>query len=187
MQRCVTRSALALLALFTCAACVTTPKAPAAPEFGLRLSPASLGRELSLSQRITVVRGDDRKSFDAQLEADASAVRIAAVAMGHTVATLTWDGKSLEQKVSTHVPPAVTAARILSDVQLAWWPAEAIRAGLPAGYSLEEGANSRVVTEAGAPFASVSYEGTAPAWRFVKLTQARYGYVLEIESVEAAP
>ena len=184
MQRRVTFS---LVALFTCAACVTTPKPAPAPEFGLRLSPASLGRELSLSQRITVVRGEDRKSFDAQLEADASAVRIAAVAMGHTVASLTWDGKSLEQKVSTHVPAAVTASRILSDVQLAWWPAAAVRAGLPAGFTLEESANSRVVTEAGSPFASVTYEGTAPAWRFVKLTQQRYGYVLEIESVEAAP
>lgn len=181
MQRRLSTTLLALLV----ASCVTTPKPPPAPEFGLRLSPASLGRELSLSQRITVVRGDDRKSFDAQLEADAASVRVAAVAMGHTVAQLSWDGKSLEKKVSTHVPPAVTAERILSDVQLAWWPAEAIRAGLPAGYTLEETPTSRVVTEQGAPFASVTYEGTAPAWKFVRLTQQRYGYVLEIESVEA--
>ena len=174
-----------VLALWV-AGCVTTPKPPAEAEFGLRLSPASLGRELLLSQRITVVRGEERRSFDAQLEADAKSVRIAAVAMGQTIASLVWDGKSLEQHVSTHVPAAVTAARILSDVQLAWWPAEAVRAGLPAGYSLEEGSGTRVVTDEGAPFASVTYEGTGPAWKFVRLTQQKYGYVLEIESVDAS-
>lgn len=151
-------------------------------EFGLRLSPASLGRELQLAQRVTVVRGEERKSFDAQLEVDASSVRIAAVAMGQTIASLVWDGKTLEERVSAHVPPAVTASRILSDVQLAWWPAEAIRAGLPSGFSLEDGAAGRVLMRDGAVFASVTYEGS----RLVRLTHHRFGYVLEIESVEAS-
>ena len=170
------------------AGCVTAPRPRPDPEFGLRLSPASLGRELQLSQRVTVVvPGQERRSFDAQLEVDSGAVRIAAVALGQTIATLTWDGKTLDQSVSTHVPPAVTASRILSDVQLAWWPSEAIRGGLPAGFSLEEAAGTRALSERGAPFASVTYEGTAPAWSHVRLTQQRYGYVLDIESVEASP
>ena len=172
--------------LLVSAGCVTTPKPRSDREFGLRLSPASLGRELQLSQRVTVVRGEERKSFDAQLEVDASAVRIAAVAMGQTIASLAWDGKTLEERVSVHVPPSVTAARILSDVQLAWWPAEAIRAGLPAGFSLDEVGANRTLTENGAPFASVNYEGAAPAWRLVRLAHHRFGYLLEIESVEAA-
>lgn len=176
-----------LIAVLLASGCVTTPRPPAEAEFGLRLSPASLGRELQLSQRVTVVRGDERRSFDAQLEVDGSAVRIAAVAMGQRVATLVWDGTTLVHEVSVHVPPSVTASRILSDVQLAWWPAEAIRAGLPAGYALEEVKGTRVVTQAGRAFASVSYEGAAPAWKLVRLTQPRFGYVLEIESVEAAP
>ena len=176
-----------LIALVFTAACVTTPRPVPEAEFGLRLPPASLGRELQLSQRVTVVRKGERRSFDAQLEVDASTVRIAAVAMGQTVATLTWDGKSLEQKVSTHVPEAITAARILSDVQLAWWPVQAIRDGLPPGYLIEEGKGSRSVTQNGVPFASVTYEGSAPAWSHVLLNQQRYGYLLDIESVEAAP
>lgn len=176
-----------LIVFLLVSGCVTTPKPLVEAEFGLRLSPASLGRELQLFQRVTVVRGQERRSFDAQLEVDGSAVRIAAVAMGQTVATLVWDGVRLEQKVSVHVPPSVTASRILSDVQLAWWPAEAIKAGLPAGYALEEAKGTRVVTQDGRAFASVAYEGAAPAWKIVRLTQQRYGYVLEIESVEAAP
>lgn len=175
-----------LTALLFLAGCVTTPKPPPPPpEFGLRLSPASLGRELSLTQRITVSHGELRRSFDAQLEADASAVRVAAVALGQTVATLTWDGQTLDQRVSQHVPEVVTAARILSDVQLAWWPADAIRAGLPAGFRLEEQGVTRTLLEREAPFATVTYEGEAPAWRHVRLAHHRYGYQLDIESVEA--
>ena len=179
------RAGLILLLLAT--GCVTPPRPRPQVEFGLRLSPASLGRELQLSQRITVVRGEERRSFDAQLEVDASAVRIAAVAMGQTIASLSFDGKSLEQRVTSHVPPAVTAARILSDVQLAWWPADAIRQGLPAGFSLEEEGGTRSLLDHGALFAQVSYEGTPPAWTRVRLTQVRFGYLLEIESVEATP
>lgn len=179
-------SAAALLGLFLCG-CVTTPRPPPPPaEFTLRLSPASLGRELQLVQRITVIRGEERRSFDAQLEADAAAVRIAAVAMGQTVASLRWDGVTFEQQVSPHVPPAVTAERILSDVQLAWWPADAIRAGLLAGFTLEEAGATRVLHHDGAPWATVRYEGTAPAWRHVRLEHAHYGYALDIESVEAS-
>lgn len=176
-----------LILLFALVGCVTVPRPVPEPEFGLRLAPAALGRELALSQRVTVIRGEQRKSFDAQLEVDSSSVRIAAVAMGQTIATLSWDGKELAQNVSVHVPPAVTASRILSDVQLAWWPADAIRAGLPAGFSLADSEGARVVTQHGAAFASVAYEGTAPAFRHVVLTHQRFGYVLDIESVETLP
>lgn len=167
--------------------CITTPK-PMPTEEGLvlRLSPASLGRELQLSQRITVLRGDVRRSFDAQLEVDATAVRIAAVALGQTIASLNWDGKVFEQRVSAHVPDAVNAARILSDVQLAWWPADAIRAALPQDYELTESAGSRTILHRGSAFASLTYEGHPPAWAHVRLTHQKYGYVLDIESTEVS-
>lgn len=169
------------------AACVTTPPPPKPGDFLLKLSPASLGRELQLAQRITVARGADRKTFEAQLEVDAAAVRIAAVTLGQTVASLTWNGSTLDQQVSTHVPEAITAERILSDVQLAWWPADVIRGALPAGYALEEAEGRRTLSHDGAPVATITYTGAGPVWNRVRLAHARYGYELDIESVELAP
>lgn len=172
-----------LISLLLIAGCVTAPRPPPAPpEFGLRLPPASLGRELALSQRITVTRDGERRSFDAQLEADAAEVRLAAVAMGQTIASLRWDGHQLEERVSVHVPPVVTAARILSDVQLALWPLAAIRAALPPGFSLDEAAGARRLLDRGAPFATVTQVGEG----HLRLVHHRYGYQLDIESVEAA-
>lgn len=167
--------------------CVTTPRPPPVQEFTLRLSPAALGRELQLMQRISMVRGDLRRSFEAQLEIDASEVRVAALALGQTIATLRWDGQKFEQKVSTYVPEVVTAERIITDIQLAWWPEQVVREGLPSGFSLLTDGGVRELRFDGAPFASVHYEGTAPAWSRVILSHHRYGYTLEIESVEAAP
>jgi hypothetical protein len=167
--------------------CVTARPAPPPGELLLKLSPRSLGRELQLSQRITVLRGAERKTFEAQLEVDEVSVRIAALALGQTVASLTWDGKQLAQQVSTQVPAAITADRILSDVQLAWWPTDAIRAALPARYALDESGARRVLKYDGVRTAQIDYTGTAPAWSRVHLTQLRHGYELDIESVELAP
>lgn len=173
-----------LMLLLACAAAPRVPAPELVDDFRLRLSPASLGSELQLSQRITLIRGDERRSFEAQFEADPRSVRIAAVAMGQTVASLSWDGSSFEHRSSAHLPSVVTPARILSDVQLAWWPAKALQGGLPAGYSLQETEGQRSVLHHGIPFASVSYQGTGPAWSHVRLTHHRDGYALDIESVE---
>lgn len=179
------RRGLILLALAVTSACVTAPKPkPDADDLLLKLSPKSLGRELQLAQRITVVRGAERKTFDAQIEVDAAEVRIAAVALGQTVASLKWDGVKLDKQVSTHVPDAITADRILSDVQLAWWPADAIRAALPGGYALDDAPAQRTLSRNGEGLARIDYVGTAPAWAHVKLSHLKYGYELDIESVD---
>lgn len=167
--------------------CVTTPPPAPPPELTLRLPPAALGAELSLAQRITVVRRGERQGFDALLEADASAVRVAALALGQRVASLSWDGTTFDAQVASQVPPAITAPRILTDVQLAWWPAAAVEAGLPPDFALEVSAAGRTLRRGGATVAIVTYEGTAPAWRRVTLQHVERGYTLEIDSVEQAP
>ena len=174
------------LALLLVAGCATVPKqAPDTGALQLQLSPASYGGELELSQRITVTRDGSTRAFDAQLEVDAEFVRIAALAMGQTFASMQWNGQTLEKKVSTHVPSAVTAERILSDVQLAWWPLGAVQGGLPPGWTVEEADGERLLKDRGALVARITYTGTGPAFPHVRLEHVRYGYVLDIDSVSA--
>jgi len=173
----------------TLGACVTARPIPAsgAPTEGLllALSPASLGRELHLAQRVTVFRGSSTWAFDAQLEADSSEVLLAAFALGQTVARLRWDGHALEETHSERTPDVITPARILSDVQLAFWPADAVRAGLSPGFSLEEKPGERLVRRDGVPFVTVRWLDETPSSSRVELTHLTFGYRLVIESKEA--
>lgn len=171
------------------AACVSVPRSsPSATEWSLRLSPASLGHELHLAQRITFVRGEEQRQVDAQLEIDAQSVRLAAVAMGQTVASLSWDGAVLKEQRSALVPDALSGSRILNDVQLALWPADVIRAELPSDYWLEEKPRERVLRLGESSIiASVQYDGGARPWARMRIAHVRYGYQLEIDSVELEP
>jgi hypothetical protein len=173
----------AALVLAGCAPALVAP--PGVAELELHLAPAALGRQLQLTQRVTGTWGRDRGSFEVLFEVDAEAVRIAAVALGRTALWLTWDGSTLRQEASRWLPPGITAARILSDVQLAWWPVAVIRDALPPGLALQESpAGERRLLRDDRVLVTVAYEGTPPAWRHVVLRHLGLGYQLDIESVE---
>jgi len=129
--------------------------APAA--FVLHLSPASLGRELALQQQLRFRSGQDQRTFDALLEADAKEVRLDIQATGQSALRLRWDGQRLEQHRATWLPKSVRGEQILGDLQLANWPVPAIRAGLPAGWSLVEDGDSRRLRNGDTTVAIVRY------------------------------
>lgn len=168
-------------------ACATPPTPPPAardPGALLALPPAALGGELHLAQRVTFTRGETSMTFDAQLEADPSTLRLAAFALGQTVAKLTWDGVRLEETHSQRVPDAVSPAHIMSDVQLAFWPEASVRAGLPAGYALQVSPARRLVLHDGQPFIDVRYDGAGPAFPRIAIDHVAHGFRLVIESAE---
>jgi hypothetical protein len=176
----------AFIASVVLGACVTAPRpVERNNEVLFQLAPAALGRELHLAQRVTFVRGSTTMSFDAQLEADASALKLAAFALGQTVARMTWDGVRLEETHSQRVPDVVTPARIMSDVQLAFWPEESIRAALPAGYSLQTAPGVRRVLLGGEALIEVRYEGAGPIFPRIELNHLAHGFRMIIESTEA--
>ncbi len=178
----------ALLAMLGVSACVHTPPTRPEPAPLLRLSPASLGRMLALQQSLDVslpARPDAPQHLDLILEADASSVRMALLSLGQTVARLSWDGNELSETRAPWLPEALRADRTLSDLQLVLWPAEAIRAALPEGWSLDSNARERVLRQRGEAVVTISYPSPLQA----ELAQLREGYRIHIESrpLEAGP
>jgi len=129
--------------------------APAALE--LRLAPASLGHELALQQQLSFRSGQDQHTFDALLEVDANEVRLDIQRMGQSAMRLRWDGRRLEQHRAAWLPKSVSGEQILDDLQLANWPAPAIRAALPAGWSLVEDGDSRQLRNGDKTIVTVRY------------------------------
>lgn len=167
---------LSLLVLLL-AACASTP--PAGQEqLTLRLSPASLGHELALQQRMTVSAYGQSQQMDVAIEVDAQAVRMAVLTFGQTVARLDWDGRELSESRVKGWPEAVTGARVLSDLQLVHWPLEAIRPALPAGWRVENEGGERVLRHGDAPVIRVRY----PAPGSAELDNLAGGYHLKLEA-----
>ena len=166
-----------ILLLAGCGGRVSRMREFASPAFELRLSPASLGRELALQQQLSFRSGQEQHTFDALLEADSSEVRLDIQRMGQSAMRLRWDGRRLEQHRATWLPKSVRGEQILEDLQLANWPAPAIRAALPAGWSLVEGTDSRQLRNGDTTVAIVRY----PASDRVEIEHANFS--LSIVSV----
>lgn len=182
-------SALALAAALAagCASPGAAPErtAPAAATALLRLPPAALQRELKLQQHITVeftVQGrTERRELLTLLEADAARTRLAAIGSGQVLARLDWDGTTLQVARAPWAPAELQPERILSDLQLALWPAAAIRAALPAGWSLEATPALRQLRQGSEAVAEIRFPDAATTL----FVQHRDGYRLTIRQLPA--
>jgi hypothetical protein len=185
----MTRRLCVLLAGLALAACAPFPRLPravavaVAADLPLRLSPASLGRELALQQRLTVTAHGRTQQLEVALEANAEAVRLAVLAFGQTVARLEWDGRELRESRASGWPPAVTGSTVLRDLQLVHWPLQAIQPALPLGWSVQAEGSDRVLRLGERTMIRVRYPSPATA-EFHNLAA---GYFLRLETAQALP
>ncbi len=177
------RSLIAFVMLLLLAACAQLPPRAAVELPALRLSPASLGRSISLQQRLHFTFGAQQRDMDALLEADPAEVRLLVQAMGQSGVRLSWDGKNLQQQRAQWLPPAVRGERVLDDLQFALWPADAIRAALPQGWTLDEQGGIRSLQHDGRTWLRASGDA---ANGHALLENLAEGYRIDIES-EAVP
>ena len=156
---------------------VALPELPA-----LSLTPASLGRPMALQQRLEISAAGQSQMLDALLEVDAQELRLGVQALGQSVLTLQWDGKTLQQQRAQWLPTSLSGERILFDLQLVFWPADPIRASLPKGWQLLDDAGHRRLLRDGAEVLNIEYVSEDHA----VLTQVRDRYQLDIRSVVVA-
>ncbi len=173
------------------AACAHAPRRPVTPLPALALAPAAFGGTIGLAQQLRFARLDGAamgaKPLDAALEIDAEHVRLAALALNRRVLTLSWDGRALEVERDPQLPPQVDPARVLRDVQLVLWPAAAIAAALPPGWTLHESGLRRELRHGETVAVAIAYAAT-PAWAGTIVLENRHeGYRLTIDSRELAP
>jgi len=177
----VHRLILTLLLGVLLAACASTRMpAPLVQLPTLQLAPSALAEPLQLQQRLQFRFGSHERTLDALLEADGEQVRLAVQAMGQTGVRMVWDGHTLEQTRAPWLPPQVRGERVLDDLQFALWPADAIRAALPADWRLVEADGGRRLEQAGKAWLVLEPLDDGQ----VRLRNLAEGYELVIESLD---
>lgn len=151
----------------------------------LQLSPSSFLQTISLQQNVQVEQGGQTVDFDAVLEVSPTAVTLVGLAYNQRVFTLRYDGRKLQETRSRMLPREVQAADVLSDLQLALWPAEAVRAALPAGWTLSDSTGHRELAERDSVRTSITFD-SMPRWAgTITLHNWQYDYRLVIRSAVA--
>ena len=181
--RAFDRCKLTALVLFFAAGMAACALPRAEAPMLLRLAPSSLGREIAVVQRVQVQGGGKALSLDVALEVDSASVHMAVMELGLTVARLKWDGRHMTQSTVPGWPDAVSAERVLHDMQLVWWPADVVRAALPEGWSLEETPLARTLRLRGRAVTIV--RAVAPG--HIEVQQPAQGYTVQIYSQGDAP
>jgi hypothetical protein len=155
----------------------------------LRLAPALLAHDASLSQRLTVTPLDDSgrapQVVDVQLEIDREGLRLAAFAIGQRVLLMHWDGRELKTQRHPRLPAEVDEQRMLRDMTMVYWPAAALRGALPPGWTLRETPGRReliVGAELAQPAIDVAISGDLAGDSRIVITNLREHYRLLIES-----
>ncbi|WP_051362213.1 DUF3261 domain-containing protein [Solimonas soli] len=179
------------------AACANGPRreAPrdAAPPL---LAPASVGAPLQVQQILHAAYGSDESTLQCVVSDDAETLSVVCLtAMGQRVFTLDYDGRELKAQRAPFAPDAIDPARIVADLQLAYWPLAALQpAWQRAGYAVSEPRPGlRRVVRDGRLYAEVHealpalVNGRGEGWPArVWLVNLAYGYALDIETQAAA-
>lgn len=172
-------AALCTAAVFALVGCASTPPA----RLGLKLAPAALGASISLQQQLRIERDGGAEYLEAALEVDAERISMIGLALGQRVLSLEFDGATFTSWRHALLPQPVRAEDVLEDVQLTYWPAEAIRAALPPGWRIEDEGMRRTLWSDDALVMAIDYSAT-PRWNGkVALSNLRHQYRLFIQSV----
>ncbi|MBC3880915.1 DUF3261 domain-containing protein [Undibacterium sp. LX40W] len=168
---------------FVVVACHQAPP-PVAKRLNLKLTPASLGENISIQQHLKVERENKTDDLDAALEIDADRLELVGLAFGQRVLTVNFDGKEIKTWRHFMLPQQVKAEDVLEDIQLSLWPAEVIAQHLPAPWRISESGRERFLYQGDTLIMKITY-GEESRWSgTVVLENFHYKYRLTIQTAK---
>ena len=145
------------------------------------MAPETLGAVVEVRQQITARFGGDTRTMQVALKvAPNDLTLIGLTAVGQRLFTLSWNGRHAELVSSVDQLEDMDPARILADLQLAYWPLPALRAALPDGLRLEQYGTARVLWRDSELLWVASSQTTERWTSTITLYNARIGYRLTI-------
>jgi len=170
---------LALLA--GCAGDPLCPSLPGGPRYCLQAT-AAVAPHVAL-QDIRIRRGELDERLIVQLEVDKAGMRLAGLTpMGQRVLEAQFDNKTAS--ASSLAGDRLDARALLSLVQLATWPAEAVRAGLGDDCILVETPAQRLLLRDGRPIMAVARTGEPPDYQRLEISLPEAGMTVTVQAIK---
>lgn len=167
--------------------CVTTSIQPRPVDNRPLLPPSSVSPH-NVNQVLHAAFGDRDVQLQSILNAKPDEVTVIGVtALGLRAFTLKYNGVDLQEQRAAELPAAINGRQLLNDVQLAFWPLQALQAAWqPAGWEVSEPqSGTRRLRKQGRLIAEVHYADADPWNGRLWLSNFAYGYSLYIESTPA--
>jgi len=178
------RFTLTLLVLLSLGACAPQPLLPQVP----LLSPSSLGRTVYAQQQLEAEFNGQSWQMQGALEVTPQSLRMVGLTpFGQRLITLLWDGQKLQEERAAQLPQTVQGERILSDLQLMYWPLPALREVLPSVWRVEQEDGLRRVFDAEREIIKIRCATPDPWQGRCVFEHQVYGYRLTLDSQLDAP
>jgi uncharacterized protein DUF3261 len=171
------------MSLGSCAALTNRPADPGR----LLIPPHAARRTVSVMQTVRVERaGAPPFAVLALVELDEHWLRVAALGpFGNRILLLEWDGTTYHEEREPQIPADLPLELVLRDIQLALFPASAIRQALPSpSWTVSETRGRRVLLLDQKPVISIDYSGEDHFRCSVSYHHIALGYTVEIQPAE---
>lgn len=147
------------------------------------LSPQGPARQIQ--QQIVAEWQGQQQTLIVALELDQQHIAMAGLSGdGLSLFNLRYDGQSLTLDKSPLLPESLSPRQIVADLQLIYWPAEALRRQLSTAWRLDDLGLRRVLYRDNVKWAEVIYESPASEWPHqVQLNNEHYRYRLNITTL----
>jgi len=173
---------IALLALSACATDQREPHCAVLIGGGeYCLQPTTAISPFELTQKVDASLRGRRETLIVELEADADGIRFAGLTpFGHKLLQIGYDNRAA---TATLLPDSrLSPSLLIALLQLALWPADAVRTGLQTPLTLEESAGQRRIIFRDEATLTIDYQGDSPHRR-MHLTLPAAGIELDIENL----
>lgn len=137
-------------------------------------------------QEVNFFRGTTRFDVTAIVQISSTSITVAGLGpLGNRLLLLRWDGSKLLREIDPSIPKGFPAEVVLRDIQLVYWPAEAVRQALPQSWDLRLSQGSRTFLNHGEESIAVRYLDESPKG-VIEFENKAAGYKLIIHTLESS-
>lgn len=161
-----------------------TPCAPLIGGGSYCLQPTAALAPFDVQQKVEATFRGRRETMIAEIESDAEGMRFVGLTpFGQKLLQVAYDNRAAS--AATLPDRRISPALLIALLQIALWPADAVRAGLEEPLTLDDGAGRRRIHNRGEATISIDYRGAQPPYRGLRISVPAADLELEIETLDA--